>query len=154
MASSFEIARGYTPQTSGVTKAPLAKAVFVAHNEQVARRALHQFIKAKQSPTIAKDLLLPKTPVYFFRKEVKAGLWHKGYGVTKEPLEKAMFVAHNEQVARRALHQFIKARKIPTIAKDLLLPKKPFTSSGTTLRPEFDIRDIFSSGRPCPTRLY
>lgn len=85
VASSFDLARDYTPQIYGTLKAHLNEEVLHAHNEQVSRSALHQFINAEQSPTIRKISFSWRRPYITLSKKNKGRIlvqrvWIKSRG--------------------------------------------------------------------------
>jgi len=82
--SSFEMAKGYTPAICGLSQSQFSSELLRAHQEQVARRALHEFIHSRITATVSSDLLPPRTPVYFFFKENKVGTWRSGYVLQAE----------------------------------------------------------------------
>jgi len=61
--SSFEMAKGYTPAICGLSQSQFSSELLKAHQEQVARRALHEFLHSRHTSTVSPDLLPPKTPV-------------------------------------------------------------------------------------------
>ena len=62
--SSFEQARGYRPSICGLPQFPVSAEILRAHEEQVARRAIHAFIRSHNTSSISKDVIPPRTKVY------------------------------------------------------------------------------------------
>ena len=76
--SSFELARGYRPSLFGLPQHPVSAEILQAHKEQVARRAVHAFIRSRNTSSVSKDILPPRTKVYFYRKVTNRGEWLVG----------------------------------------------------------------------------
>ena len=77
--SSFELARGYRPSICGLPQFPVTSEILAAHEEQVARRAIHIFIRSHMTSSVSRDLLPPRTKVYYFRKITNRGEWQVGF---------------------------------------------------------------------------
>lgn len=79
LLSSFELARGFTPQIAGLPKTKLSEEIIESHREQVARRALH-ILRKSHPPAVtgAKDFEKGER-VYFFRRGPKFGTWHTAF---------------------------------------------------------------------------
>ena len=119
-----------TPQKSGMTKAPVSDEVIKAHHEQVARRALHKFMKQKQAPTISKDLLPPKSKIYFSVKD-KDRSWHKGYVQRAE--DHIVHVCKNENLSSRAAQ--VAYEDIRLVPESLLLHELDCFEQGAEFEP-------------------
>ena len=74
-ASSFELARGFTPSLCGLRKSPLSKQALRSHQEQVARRAIQKLISSHPAHPLTKPVLPRGTSVYFYVKTAKSASW-------------------------------------------------------------------------------
>lgn len=79
LISSFELAKGYTPSMSGLPDSPSSIDFFSAYLENSCRRALHIFLRSKNTKHISRTLLAPGTPVYFYRKSQSRGAWFPAF---------------------------------------------------------------------------
>lgn len=108
--SSFELAHGYTPNICDLPKATISTDLINAHLEQVSRRAVHKFIRSKQTSPLNKELLPPRTPVYYYKREIKGGRWILSKVVTCED-----HIVHVEPMSKD------KARTVQVAFEDIRL---------------------------------
>ena len=94
--SSFEQARGYRPSICGLPQLPVSAEILQAHEEQVARRAIHAFLRSHNTSSISKDLIPPRTKIYYYRKLTNRGEWHVGYVLKAE--EHIVYVCTDPQL--------------------------------------------------------
>ena len=85
-ASSFELARGFTPSLCGLRQSPLSKQALRSHQEQVARRALEKLISSHPVHPLKTSVLPRGTSVYFYEKSAKSASWVRGFVLHAKPL--------------------------------------------------------------------
>lgn len=71
------MARRYTPAIVGLPKSKVPADIFAAHREQVARRAIHQLYTGINPRVAPAEYLTRDTCVYYFKRGMKFGPWHK-----------------------------------------------------------------------------
>ena len=71
-ASSFELARGFTPSLCGLRKSPLSKQALWSHQEQVARRALQKPICRYSAHPVTNSALPQGANGYFYVKSARS----------------------------------------------------------------------------------
>lgn len=64
MMSAFKMARGYTPAIIGLEKKPISKEILKAHEEKVARRALHKLQRHRSPQTVPRENVQKDTALY------------------------------------------------------------------------------------------
>ena len=74
LASSFELARGYTPSLVGTQMLKVPQQVLEAHKDLIAQRTLHKILRTKAMSPVAARLLPPGAKIYGY-VEVKKGSW-------------------------------------------------------------------------------
>ena len=99
--SSFELARGYSPSICGTPQAPVSDALLQAHYEQAARRAIHRLLVSPSNRTQKRDVLIPRTPVYFFEKKGKRGSWNLGF--VKRASDHIVEICRSSRLSGKAL---------------------------------------------------
>ena len=77
--SSIELAKGYTTALAGLPKQSVTDDLGRAHVEQVARRALHRMVSSRDVRTLERNSLTLKTPIYYFERQKKFGVWQLGF---------------------------------------------------------------------------
>jgi len=83
--SSFELVRGYTPQLVRLPQTQVSAELMVAHEEQVARRALRLVNKGRQPHVVKAEDLSRDEKVYYFKRGPKFGTWELGFVRAIEP---------------------------------------------------------------------
>ena len=82
IASSFEMARGYTPGISGLCHLKVSSELVQAQKARTARRALQRLLSSHKSTPICKSLLPSGRKIWFFDKDRK---WHEIQVRSTEP---------------------------------------------------------------------
>ena len=84
-ASSFELARGFTPSLWGMRQSPLSRQAPRSHQEQVSRRALQKLMLSHPAHPLTKSVL-PRGPhVYFYVKTANSASWMRGFVLRAGP---------------------------------------------------------------------
>ena len=80
--SAFALARCYTPSVAGLPQQEFSADIVVAHQEQVVRRSVHNIFTSRSPRVLSRQLIQPETPVYFFEKRTKFGVWKLAFVVS------------------------------------------------------------------------
>ena len=71
IASSFEMARGYTPAIAGLRQTVVSPDIVHAQLSRTARRAFQKILSSHKHPTVRKSVLAPGRKIWFFDKDEK-----------------------------------------------------------------------------------
>lgn len=73
IASSFEMARGYTPSIAGLPQHPVSERIVQAHRARTARRALQKLLSSHSRISVDRHAIKPGRKILIFDKDSK---WH------------------------------------------------------------------------------
>ena len=82
--SASELAHGYTLSVAGLPQQEVSAYIVVAHQEKVVRRSLHDIFTSRSPRVLSRQLIQPRTPIYFFEKRTKFGVWKRAFVVSAE----------------------------------------------------------------------
>lgn len=114
----------------------------------MARRALQTLLSSKQPHPVARHLLLPKTPVYYFVKRKKIGSWIYGYVLRAE--EHLVLVCTNSRLEGRPLqvaYEYISLVPSSSLLKQLDLIELGFVD-GTELEEKESSKTLSDTTTP------